>query len=143
METLTPQDEQLNVQLCKLPVIKELQSQDAEIIEDLESLKDGQVAIDKKVDDGFAKGKERMDGLENMFKNHISRTEEMHKENQNAYNDLKAEIKDNKFKDVTQELKEKNAEIQAIKDKFWGAVKMVMNTVLSIIAGGLVIYLFK
>ena len=143
METLSPQEQALNGQVCNLPVIKELQAQDAEIIKDLEGLKDGQIAIDRKVDTGFAKGKERMDGLENMFKNHISRTEEMHKENQSAYSDLKAEIKDNKFKDVTQELKEKNAEIQAIKDKFWGAVKMVANAVLSVIAGGAIVYFFK
>lgn len=140
---MTPQEEALNSQLPGLDIIKDLQNTDQEIIDDLEEIKEGQAKINEKVDLGFAKGKDRMDGLEKMFENHITTTEGNHKEAMGAYTDLKTEIKDNKFKDVTQELTKKNEEIKQIKEKFFGAVKMVFNTALSIVAGGLVVYLFK
>ena len=135
-KVITPEEQALNDRIVALPAIKELHQKSQDIKSELDELND-------KVDSGFSKGKEKMEWLETMFTNHINRTEEMHSENQRSYSDLKQEIKDNKFKDVTQELKEKNKEIEAIKNKFWGAVKMVMNGIISVIAGGLIVYFFK
>jgi len=84
-----------------------------------------------------------MDGLEDMFKEHINTTKDNHKEAMSAYSDLKTEIKDNKLKDMSNDLTKKNEEIKLIKSRFFGAVKMILNSVLSIIVGGLIIYLFK
>lgn len=133
---MTPQEEALQQQVSNLPVFKE-------VINDLEGLRKGQEALGVYVAEGFTKGKDRMDGIEDMFKDHINTTKENHVEAMNNLSDLKTEIKDNKLKDVTDELRQKNSEIQAIKDKTWGAVKMILNGIISVIVGGLIVYFFK
>lgn len=139
----TPEQEALNSRVCELPIIHEIKHAEAEIIEDLVGLKKGQEEIHEKVNTGFSKGKDRMDGLETMFKNHIESTKENHKEAMNTLSDLKTEIKDNKLKDLSQDLAKKNEEIAVIKSRVMAGVKMVVNTILSILAGGAIVYLFS
>lgn len=132
---LTPTEEALQLQVCKLPVI-------VEIIEDLDGLKEGQEGLKEKVDSGFAKGKERMDGLETMFEEHIAATKENHKEAMGAISSLNIEIKDNKIKDVVQESSKKSAEFKAYKEKVYSVVKTVVIGIFMLIAGGFVGKLF-
>lgn len=143
MKEYTPEQLAQNKIICELPIIDEIKKSESEIIEDLEGLKQGQEEINIKVDNGFSKSKDRMDGLETMFKNHIESTKENHKEAMKTLADLKTEIKDNKLKDLSQDLAKKNEEIAVIKSRVMIGVKMVANTILSILAGGAIVYLFS
>ena len=137
---MTPQEEELQAQLIGLPVIKELKEADKEIIEDLEGIKKGQATLAQFVSEGFAKGKDRMDGLETMFKDHINTTKENHKEAMSAYTDLKGEIKDNKIKDMTQDLTKTREEIKTYRERVWWFVKMVFTGVFGLVLGALAVY---
>ena len=111
VETLSPQEQALNGQLGKLPVILELKEKDAEIIEDLESLKAGQTEIHEFVKEGFAKGKDRMDGmagemkeikddmktLKDMFTSFVTQSQANH-------NEIKSEIQNGKIQELRNEL---------------------------------------
>ena len=138
-EVLTPQEQALETQISKLPTIAKLEETDRLLMEGQNSIQEHLNEVDERLEDGskvMAGLKSDIKGLYNIFSNHVTRTEQMHQE-------IKTEIKDNKFKDVTSELKEKNKEIEAIKEKFWGAVKMISNAILSVIVGGLIVYFFK
>ena len=131
---MTPEEQQaleaLNGRVSALPVIKSLQDKDAEIIDDLEKLKKGQDTLNTTVSEGFSKGKERMDGLEVMFKNHIDTTKDNHKETMQAYSDLKTEIRDQKISELKNELKDRKANDNGLKNDI---IKIVFVSVISAI----------
>ena len=147
---MTPQQEALNGQVSELDVIKNLQDKDQEIIDDLEGLKEGQKTLEDKVDVGFEKGRKRMDGIEGemkelradfksfigMFTNHVSRTEQMHQETKNS-------IQDHKYQDLQDEKKALKAQIEESKAKKWEILKMLGTGAVSLMVGGLGVYLFK
>jgi len=125
---VTPEQLALNERICELPIIAELREKDAEIISDLELIKEGQDKINDKVDLGFAKGKDRMDGLESMFKDHISTTKDNHKETMSAYSDLKTEIRDQKITELKNELKDRKSSDSSLKNDM---IKILVVTVIS------------
>ena len=136
---LTPQAQALETQLTQSPLICELQETDEKLLKGQKGIQEHLSEVDDRLEDGsrvMAELKSDIKGLSGIFNNHVMRTEQMHQE-------IKSEIKDNKFKDVTAELKNKNEEIEAIKTRFWGGVKMILNGVISIIVGGAVVYFFK
>ena len=142
---LTPQQEALNGQVCELPVIKNLQAKDDEIIEDLEGLKEGQDGLNKRLD----KGTERMNGIEgkvqnlsdkfdsflSMFSNHVQRTEQMHRE-------IKDNMKDEKYNDLKEEKKALQLEIDEGKKRKWDIAKGIGLLVAGAIISGISVKLF-
>jgi len=98
---LTPQQEQLNNQICELPVIKDLQENDKTFYQELEK-------FEKLVEDRFDKGSERMDGIEDELKK-LSDTI------RNGLSDVITEIRDHKITDLTSELKIRKAEGSTLK----------------------------
>jgi hypothetical protein len=140
-EQIAAHDEQIK----QLPTIKKLEESDKEIIEDLEGLRQGQNKLEQKVDDGFAKGKDKMEWLETMFKNHIEKTEHNHKEAMGAISSLDREIKDNKMRELEKNLQAALIGRQKDDDKR-SAFKNGLLIGLSILAAGTVLsaigYLF-
>ena len=130
MENTPPtlEEIELNKRICVLPIIRELQATDKEIIDDLEQIKEGQDKINDKVDLGFSKGKDRMDGLESMFKDHISTTKDNHKETMSAYSDLKTEIRDQKITELKNELKDRKSNDNGLKNDL---IKIALVTIIS------------
>ena len=119
---MTPQEEALQLQVSNLPVFKE-------VITDLEGLRKGQEALGAYVAEGFTKGKDRMDGLEDMFKDHINTTKDNHKDSMKAISDLNVEVKDNKIKDLSLEKAKEAEAFKAYKEKVWSIVKIVFSGV--------------
>ena len=130
MENTPPtlEEIELNKRIRVLPIIRELQATDKEIIDDLELIKEGQDKINDKVDLGFSKGKDRMDGLESMFKDHISTTKDNHKEAMGAYSDLKTEIRDQKITELKNELKDRKSNDNGLKNDL---IKIALVTIIS------------
>ena len=120
------------------PLFKFEGRSDEEIIEDLEGLRKGQEKLGSFVSEGFAKGKDRMDGLEEMFKDHIDTTKNNHKEAMSAISGLNIEIKDNKIKDVIQENNKKSEDFKAYKKEVWGVVKTLIIGVVMLLVGAVV-----
>ena len=120
---LTPQEEALNNQLCTLPVIIDLKAKDAEIIDDLEGLKVGQESLSQTVSEGFAKGKVRMDGIE----------EEVRKLSETLRDGLKdviSEVRDQKLSELKNELKDRKSSDNSLKNDM---IKIIVVSVLGVI----------
>ena len=107
---MTQEEEALNERICVLPVIKDLQDKDAEIIEDLEGLKVGQESLRATVSEGFAKGKDRMDGIEGKVESLREMMLAFITQSQANHNELKNEIKDGKIQELRNDLHAKNKE---------------------------------
>lgn len=134
MDELTPAQQAFENQLIESPTVKKLHEADKEIIKDLEGLKSGQKSLGDFVSEGFAKGKDRMDGLETMFKDHINTTKENHRETMSSYTDLKTEIRDQKITELKNELKDRKSSDSSLKNDI---IKIAILTVI-----GAVGYLF-
>jgi len=142
MTPLTPQQVAFETQLEQSPEFSRLKEVDQEIIADLEGLKIGQTALGAFVSEGFTKGKDRMDGLETMFKDHINTTKDNHRETMSAYTDLKTEIRDNKFKDLQGDNKALRDEIEERKKRKWDILKIIISGLVSLLVGGLAVRFF-
>jgi len=113
---MTPQQEALNGQVCELPVIKDLQAKDEEIINDLEGLKEGQQNIEMRLD----KGAERMDGIEGELKD--LKTELIH-----GLKNVISEVRDQKLAELKNELKDRKTSDSSLKNDI---IKIVVVTVI-------------
>ena len=112
MENLTPQEELLNGQLCKLPVINELQATDQKLLQ-------GQQDIEARLD----KGAERMDGLEAELKKLSDAMKDGLKE-------VITEIKDTKISDLKNELKDRKSSDHSLKNDL---IKIGVATVIAVL----------
>ena len=136
---LTPQAQALETQLTQSPLICELQETDEKLLKGQKGIQEHLSEVDERLEDGskvMAELKSDIKGLSNIFNNHVTRTEQMHQE-------IKSEIKDNKYQDMKAELKEKSEEVENTKRKIWDVFKLFLTGVVSIAVGGASVYLFK
>lgn len=141
---LTPEQiEHQEIQLNQLPTIKALKEADETLYRELKTLEQGQKSLEDKVDTGFEKGKERMDGMEskidnlfNLFTSHTQRTEQMHQETKDA-------LKDHKYQDLKEEKKALQAQIDDAKKRKWDIAKGLGLLIAGAIISGISITFFK
>ena len=113
---LNPQQQQLNSQICELPVIKDLQENDQHLYNEIER-------FEKIVSEKFDKGSERMDGIEDELKK-LSDTV------RKGLSDVITEIRDHKISELTTELKIRKAEGSTVKT---GLILIAATSVVSVI----------
>ena len=135
MEQLTPVQEAFEIQVKQSPTINDIKECLAVYEAEQKKLIAGQAEIKRDVQEGFTKGKNRMDGMEHMFQDHINTTQGNHKEAMNAISGLNIEIKDNKFKDMATESTKRGEEFKAYKDKVWGVVKTLLIGIIMLATG--------
>jgi len=138
---MTPQQQELNDRVGELPIIKDLQTKDNEIIEDLEGLRVGQERLHSFVQEGFSKGKDRMDGIEGEVKEVKNDVKELSRlivsfftEAKQMHAELKSEIQNGKIQELRNELQSR----QKDEDKR-SSFKSGLMIGLSVLAAGTVL----
>lgn len=102
--------------------------------QDLEGLKDGQESLEKTVSEGFAKGKDRMDGIEGKVESLREMMLAFITQSQANHNELKNEIKDGKIQELRNDLHAKAKE-----DEKRAAFKSGLTIGLTVLAVGAVL----
>jgi hypothetical protein len=98
----TPEDLALNERVCKLPVV-------VDIKEELE-------AIDSKVEEGFAKGKERMDKQDSNMKDLRDEVKELKSALIHGLKDVIAEVKDQKLSEALGHIKDRDVSDKTLRN---------------------------
>ena len=114
---MTAQQEALHLQVCELPIIKELKENDSILFNELEQLKEGQNSMNSRLD----KGAERMDGIEGELKDLKSELKE-------GIKSVISEIKDQKLSELKNELKDRKSNDSNLKNDI---LKIVIVAVLT------------
>ena len=126
-EQIAVQDEQIK----QLPTIIGLHQKNEEIIQDLEGLRVGQESLSRTVSEGFAKGKDRMDGIEGKVESLREMMLAFIAQSQSNHNELKNEIKDGKIQELRNDLHTKAKE-----DEKRAAFKSGLTIGLTVLAVG-------
>jgi len=116
---MTPQQEQLQAQVCELPVIKELKENDSILFNELEQLREGQLGMNKRLD----KGAERMDGIEDELRSLKDTLRDGLKE-------VITEIKDQKISELKKDLSDRKSSDSSLKNDL---IKIVVLTVITVV----------
>ena len=136
----------LNNQVCELPIIEELKSNDLKLFDEVKDLKEGHSDIIEHldhIDSRLEDGTERMDGIEGKVDKIADKLNSYSERAEQRHREIKDDLKDQKYQDLKEEKKELQAQIDAGKKTRWEVTKIVITGIVSIIVGGAVVYLFK
>lgn len=142
----------MNAQVCELEIIKELQKNDEQLKYGQQCIQEHLNEVDRRLEDGSKVMKGLITDVKEVFdlvEHNADKSAERHREAMQGNADLKIEIKDNKYKDMSQDLKEskrliekKDKEIKEGKRKRWDLLKIVISGIVSLIVGGLLVRFF-
>ncbi len=108
-------------------VYTEIKDVEAEIIKDLDGLAEGQEKLNSKVDEGFEKGRIRMDGIEKMILDSDKKRDEQH-------NEVLNKITDNEITRLSKKLEEKDSKIASQEAKKWDLTRGAAIVLFGVVA---------